>query len=496
MKTVAQLVEVLENGVCRGNKEREITNLSTDSRKIKANGLFICLRGAHVDGHKFVDSAMANGAVAIICDHYLDAFPELTQIIVADTVMAMQAMVPFFYDYPARSLRMIGVTGTNGKTTVTHMIAHILEDAGYCVGIIGTVNIVINGVSEPVHNTTPDVDLLQNTLFRMREAGVTHVVMEVSSHALALGRVAGCKYDTAVFTNLTQDHLDFHKTMDNYAAAKAKLFAMVAESEGNEAKAAVINSDDSYSKVMQDPVLHSHCRLLTYGQNKDAALYISDVAISAQGAKGTLHYSGQQWPFTIQSSGMFNVYNSLAAVGAALMEGIAMPQVLDSMASFIAVAGRFERVDEGQNFTVIVDYAHTPDGLENILRTAREITDGRVLLAFGCGGDRDAKKRPIMGGVAAKLADSIIITSDNPRSENPEQIVREVYAGAQQNASAKVAIACEVDRAAAIHKIIDQAQPGDVVLIAGKGHETYQILNSGTIHFDDREVARKALRGE
>ena len=247
---------------------------------------------------------------------------------------------------------------------------------------------------------------------------------------------------------------------------------------------------------MQDPVLHSHCRLLTYGQNKDAALYISDVAISAQGAKGTLHYSGQQWPFTIQSSGMFNVYNSLAAVGAALMEGIAMPQVLASMASFIAVAGRFERVDEGQNFTVIVDYAHTPDGLENILRTAREITDGRVLLAFGCGGDRDAKKRPIMGGVAAKLADSIIITSDNPRSENPEQIVREVYAGAQQNASAKVAIACEVDRAAAIHKIIDQAQPGDVVLIAGKGHETYQILNSGTIHFDDREVARKALRGE
>ena len=254
MKTVAQLVEVLENGVCRGNKEREITNLSTDSRKIKANGLFICLRGAHVDGHKFVDSAMANGAVAIICDHYLDAFPELTQIIVAGTVMAMQAMVPFFYDYPARSLRMIGVTGTNGKTTVTHMIAHILEDAGYCVGIIGTVNIVINGVSEPVHNTTPDVDLLQNTLFRMREAGVTHVVMEVSSHALALGRVAGCKYDTAVFTNLTQDHLDFHKTMDNYAAAKTKLFAMVAESEGNEAKAAVINADDSYSKVMQDPV--------------------------------------------------------------------------------------------------------------------------------------------------------------------------------------------------------------------------------------------------
>ena len=496
MKTVAQLVSVLENGVCRGDNGKQITNLSTDSRKIEADGLFICLRGVHADGHKFVASAMANGAVAIICDHYLDEFPELTQIVVADTVAAMQTVVPFFYDYPARSLRMIGVTGTNGKTTVAHMIAHILEDAGYCVGIIGTVNTVINGVSEPVHNTTPDVDLLQNTLFRMREAGVTHVVMEVSSHALALGRVAGCKYDTAVFTNLTQDHLDFHKTMDNYAAAKAKLFAMVAESEDNESKAAVINADVSYSKIMQEPVAHSHCHLLTYGQNKSAGLYISDVIISVQGARGTLHYDGEQWPFTIQSSGMFNVYNSLAAVGAALMEGIDMQRVLDSMASFIAVAGRFERVDEGQNFTVIVDYAHTPDGLENILRTAREITDGRVLLAFGCGGDRDAKKRPIMGAVAAKLADSIVITSDNPRSENPEEIIREVYAGAQQNASATVTIACETDRATAIHNIIAQAQPGDVVLIAGKGHETYQILNSGTIHFDDREVAREALRGE
>ena len=389
-------------------------------------------------------------------------------------------------------MRMVGVTGTNGKTTTTHMIRHILKAQGHKVGVIGTVHIMIGDTSYPIHNTTPDVVDLQHILHQMVQENVEYCVMEVSSHALALGRVSGVEFDTAVFTNLTQDHLDFHKTFENYLAAKCKLFEQVsAANQVKDNKGAVINIDDSYGhRVMEKTTAPT----ITYSTLGKGTLNASDVHMSTKNSQYTVNYKGESYPVSMNTTGLFNVYNTLAAIGACLQEGISMEAIDTALKTFSSVPGRFELIEEGQDFAVVVDYAHTPDGLQNILETAKAIKENRIIIVFGCGGDRDATKRPIMGRIAAEYGDKIYVTSDNPRTEDPVQIVKDVEVGVKEALRDGTSYEVIVDRREAINHAIHDAKAGDIVIIAGKGHENYQILKNETIHFDDREEARKALK--
>ena len=492
LKRVEDIVKVISPIRVEGPQTAEVCHITADSRTVQEGSLFICLVGATVDGHSFVEKAVQDGAVAVVVSKPVAVPDHVAVIYVEDTRQALQAAVPFFYDYPASKMRMIGVTGTNGKTTTTHIIAHLLRSQGYTVGVIGTVHILIDDQSYPIHNTTPDVADLQQILQQMVDAGVTHCIMEVSSHALALGRTAGVEYDTAVFTNLTQDHLDFHKTFDNYLAAKAKLFKQVSASyQVKEGKGAVINVDDAYGQSIVDVTTSP---MITYSTEGKGSMNASDLTITAKSSQFTLNYDGKSYPISTKIAGMFNVYNTLAAVGATLYEGLSMEEIVKGLATFTAVPGRFELIEEGQDFAVVVDYAHTPDGLENILQTAKKIVENRILVVFGCGGDRDATKRPIMGGIAAQFGDRVFVTSDNPRTEDPVQIVKDVEVGVREGLHDDVTYEVIVDRREAIHKAIAEATTGDVVIIAGKGHEDYQILKDETIHFDDREVAREALK--
>ncbi len=495
-KTVEQLVSVLnlEGVKVTGAEDKQIEFITHDSRRVRENTLFVCIHGTHVDGNKFIPQAIQSGACAIMTEEDVNVPENITVIKVPDIRVAMENAVPYFYDYPGKKMRMIGVTGTNGKTSSTYMLRDILHKAGYKVGVIGTIKIMIEDEEFPIHNTTPDVIDLQETLHNMYEKNMDYVVMEVSSHALAMNRVAGCEYDTAMFTNLTQDHLDFHKTMENYALAKAKLFdSLTADNLAKTGKTAVINADDEFGgKIM---IEHTKCKLITYGIKNKATLMAENLDIKASGTSFDLEYEGEVIHFDLKVTGMFNVYNVLGVIGVAIAEKISLKLIKEALESFEAVAGRFELVRQGQDFSVIVDYAHTPDGLENVLKTAREIAKKRLIVVFGCGGDRDRTKRPIMGRIAAQLADVVIATSDNPRTEDPEFILSEVEAGVlpalHGNFHEKI-----TDRRKAIFRAIELAQPDDIVLIAGKGHENYQILKTGTIHFDDKEVAIAAIRGK
>lgn len=491
MKIFGDLGKILSINVPKEQENIEITGVTADSREVKEGDLFICLLGGNVNGHDYIDTAISRGAKAVlVCQEV--AVPEGIGVLKVDeTRSAMKVLVPYFYDYPARKLRMIGVTGTNGKTTVTHIIRHLLNKAGYKTGVIGTVHILIEDNSYPIKNTTPDVVELQQTLAKMVEVGVTHCLMEVSSHALALGRVVSVEYDTAIFTNLTQDHLDFHKTFDNYFAAKSKLFETLGKGDiVKEPKTAIVNIDDPYgTKVLAK----TDAFTMTYGV-KGGALQAVDVHLGAKETTFTLLCYGQSYEVHTTNTGMFNVYNTLAAIGAGIAEGLPIETIIEALKSFNAVPGRFEAIEEGQDFAVIVDYAHTPDGLANVLFTAKELVDNKIIVVFGCGGDRDSTKRPIMGRIAAELGQHIIITSDNPRSENPESIIKEIEGGVLKGLLEGDTYEIIVDREEAIYEAIRKAQKGDMVMIVGKGHEDYQVLKDRTIHFDDREVARKALK--
>lgn len=493
MKTIQDLCKQIK-GIYNidGNGATEITGISSDSRHIEKGYLFVCISGVHVDGAQFAAQAVEKGAVAVLTTKHLQLPKNAVQIMVPDIHHALEDMVPYFYDYPGKKMRMIGVTGTNGKTTTTHIIAHILRAAGHHVGVLGTIHALIDDEELPIHNTTPDVVELQHFLALMYEKGMTHVVMEVSSHALALNRVAGIEFDTAVFTNLTQDHLDFHKTMENYVAAKAKLFQSLTEGEPVKPnKTAIVNVDDPWS----DKILAAcHCKVFTYGVEKDADFKGSNLQVELKkssfdvtGPFGSVHLH-------MNITGLFNVYNTLAAVGAAHAEGVDTETIDKAIQSFHSVPGRFELVEAGQDFAIVVDYSHTPDSLEKALSTARALKPNRIICVFGCGGDRDKTKRPIMGKIAAEEADIPIVTSDNPRSENPDTIVAEVEAGVKTGLKPGQHHEVIVDRRKAINRAVQIAKTGDIILIAGKGHETYQILNTGTIHFDDREEARNAVR--
>ena len=459
----------------------QIGGIEHDSRKVTAKNLFVCMEGAHVDGHNFIAQAVDNGAVAVLTARQNFIPPEnISALIVPDMLNALAVIVPYFYDYPARAMRVVGVTGTNGKTTTTYLLREIFLRAGLKVGLIGTIQILIGDETFPNPNTTPNVIDLQHLLAEMRDKKIQVVVMEVSSHALAEHRVAGVEFDTAIFTNLTQDHLDFHGTMENYLRAKTKLFDMVSRRGHKPNKTAVINGDDA---ACEEISRHCLCKKISYGLNASSDLCAVDVDVRADGTKFNLR--GET--YNLHLTGLFNVYNALAAIGAASAENIRADVIKDALENFWSVPGRFERIFSDAPFEIIVDYAHTPDGVENVLRTAAQIVTGKIICVFGCGGDRDHSKRPLMGKIVAELADVIIVTSDNPRTEDPEKILDDIERGIGSKTHERIA-----DRRAAIFRAVELASSGDAVLILGKGHEDYQILNTGKIHFDDREVAREA----
>ena len=491
-KQLEELVALVPGAHVTGNAGTEITSIERDARKAGKGALFACISGAHVDAHSFIPDVARAGARAVLTERASVDVPDGVAVLYVPNLQeALDTIVPYFYDYPARAMRVIGITGTNGKTTTSYLVRAILRHAGHRVGLIGTIQAMIEDEVLPTSNTTPDIIVLQQMLAEMRMRGIDTVVMEVSSHALALGRVAGIEFDTAVFTNLTQDHLDFHKTMENYALAKAHLFELVSAPGTKEGKTAVLNADDAASETMR---AHTHCPVITYGVDHPADLTAQDVQLACDGMELTLMHGGKRL-FHLHTgiTGLFNVHNVLAAVGASLAEHVEAADISAALTAFTGVPGRFELVREGQDFAVIVDYAHTPDGMENVLRTARAVTKGRIIAVFGCGGDRDRTKRPIMGRIGAEMADIAILTSDNPRTENPAAIVDEVERGVLPVIGDKPYEKI-VDRRTAIFHAIQRAQAGDTVVILGKGHETYQILKDGTIHFDDREQAREAIR--
>jgi UDP-N-acetylmuramoyl-L-alanyl-D-glutamate--2,6-diaminopimelate ligase/murE/murF fusion protein len=496
VKNLEQLAALLPYAAIYGRLDREIKAVAHDSRKVVPGTLFVCLTGVHVDGHDFVVDAITQGAVAVLVEKDIPtaAYGDITIIKVENTRTAMQAVVPYFFDYPGQRLRMIGVTGTNGKTTTTYLIRSILRQAGYKVGLIGTIQTMIDDKILPVKNTTPDVIELQSTLAEMVNSGMEYAIMEVSSHALALGRVTGCEFDVGVFTNMTQDHLDFHQTFENYIEAKAELFrSLNRPGSKKNGKAAIINFDDAAGKTMAN---NSDCPIISYAINSSAALTADSLNVEAAGSSFSINGAFGSMPLKLSITGMFNVYNVLAATGVAMAEKVEPAIIKHALESFISVPGRFELVNAGQPFTVIVDYAHTPDGLENVLRTAKQFATARIIVVFGCGGDRDRTKRPIMGKLAALYGDIVLATSDNPRSEEPGKILEDIEVGIKDgmtSANAAKSYQIIIDRRQAITQAIRLAGPQDVVLIAGKGHETYQILQDRTIDFDDRQVAREVI---
>ena len=488
-----ELLALITNTKVRGNPAITIEHIAYDSRRVQPNSLFICLAGNTVDGHDFAIKAVEKGAIAILVEREVAVPHGVVVITTPDTRLAMQAIVPCFFDYPARKLRMIGVTGTNGKTTTTYLLRSILREANYRVGLIGTIQSLIEDHVLSVKNTTPDVVDLQELLWKMVDAKIDYVVMEVSSHALALGRVDGCEFDVGVFTNLTQDHLDYHKTFENYIQAKAKLFSMLSQpNQTKQHKTAVVNLDAVASEVM---LKHANCSAITYSiENPKADIRASHIDIASKASTFVITGPFGSQALNLRITGDFNIYNSMAAISAAIAEEIPFATIVHAIENAKSVPGRFELVDEGQPFSVIVDYAHTPDGLENILKTVRQFAKQKVIVVFGCGGDRDRSKRPIMGRLAAEYADVVIATSDNPRSEDPDAILHEVEQGIRTAIRPGARYEVLVDRREAIKKALATAQAEDVVVIAGKGHETYQVLRDKVIDFDDREIVREIVR--
>ncbi|MDR7522181.1 MAG: UDP-N-acetylmuramoyl-L-alanyl-D-glutamate--2,6-diaminopimelate ligase [Armatimonadota bacterium] len=477
-----------------GSVDREIRGIAYDSREVGPGFLFAALRGRTFDGQAFIQEAVGRGAVAVLVDRPVGAPPGVTLVRVAEARRALAQVTAAFFGHPSRRLHLIGVTGTNGKGATTYLVEAILRAAGRPCGIIGTMGLVTGSEVVPTARTTPEAPDLQAALRRMVDRGCQYVAMEVASHALAQERVTGCQFQVGVFTNLTRDHLDFHRSMEAYRAAKVRLFAMLPP-EGW----AVLNADDPAAPVMRAV---SPARLLTYGLRTPADVRGRDVRLHLAGSEFVADTPAGSIAVSLRLAGGFNVANALAAVAVGITQGIPLPTIARALASVPGIPGRFEAVDEGQPFAVVVDYAHTPDGLDNVLRSARELTGGRLIVVFGCGGDRDRLKRPVMGRIAAKWADHVIVTSDNPRSEDPQAIIEEIRPGVESGAAARassggrgpVRVDIDPDRRRAIAVAIAAARPGDLVVVAGKGHETYQEIAGVKHPFDDRQVVREALR--
>lgn len=472
-------------------QDPEISELAYDSRRVKPGSLFFCIRGEKADGLQFLPDAVARGAVAAVVEDDPGPLP-VPALRVPNVRAAMPDLSAAFFGHPSRRLQLVGVTGTNGKTTTTYLLETVARAAGRSTGVIGTTGARIDGRPAALagDRTTPEAPDLQRLLAEMAAAGAGSgmtVSMEASSHALDLRRTWGCEFDAAVFTNLTQDHLDYHHTMEEYFQAKARLFTEYPRASRKPFHA-IVNVDDPWGRRLAEL---SEGRVWSYGIESRADFQAREIVARPTTLEYRLLAPDGEFQVRLGLGGGFNVYNSLGAIGAARALGVAWEPLLAALAEAVGVPGRFESVPTGGEFSVIVDYAHSPDGVENVLRAARALQPRRIITVFGCGGDRDRTKRPIMGRIAAELSDQVIVTSDNPRSENPQEIIREILAGIPADRAA--AVQQESDRAEAIRQAIDEAGAGDLVVIAGKGHETYQIFAHGTVHFDDREEARKAI---
>ncbi|MEC0246624.1 UDP-N-acetylmuramoyl-L-alanyl-D-glutamate--2,6-diaminopimelate ligase [Paenibacillus chitinolyticus] len=475
-----------------GEETTEISGIATDSRQVRPGDLFVCVPGFVSDGHDFAPKAMELGAAALVTERKLEL--DVPQLIVKDARYAMSVLSACVYGFPSRKMKVIGITGTNGKTTTSFLVEHILRDQGFRTGLMGTISAKIGSEFIPMERTTMEASDLQRTFRLMADEGTDYCVMEVSSHALDLGRVKGVRFRGGVFTNLTQDHLDYHETMDKYEAAKGLLFSRMGNEftgDARDKQYAVLNADDPSAERLAKL---TSAEVITYGVNRDCDVKATNIRITAKGTEfDVVSFAGTE-PMRMKLVGLFNVYNALAAISVSLAEGLSLSRIRESLGSMPGVDGRMEIVDEGQEFLVLVDYAHTPDGLRNALSSIREFAQGRVKCVFGCGGDRDRTKRPLMGKVTGELSDDVYVTSDNPRTEDPGAILLDIVPGLIEAGVDENRYKLLVDRPEAIQKAIEEAGPQDVVLIAGKGHETYQDIAGVKHDFDDRLIARAALR--
>lgn len=470
-----------------------VASLSADSRQVEDGTLFIALRGGGLrDRHDFINIAVEKGASAVLVEEVSDGL-SVPQVVVPDVRLAAAILADKFYQHPSHRLNVIGITGTNGKTTVSQMIDRILTDAGKRTGVLGTIGKRIVGVQGETHNTTPESPEFQKALSEMVAASCDYAITEASSQAIDLRRVAGTRYHAAVFTNLTQDHLDYHGTMENYLQAKAFLFSRLGNTYHDSPEGTpygVLNVDDENSKTLAH---HTSMECFTYGIRNEADVRARDVHILKDGLSFVAQTFVGDSPIRMSLTGQFNVYNALAAITVGIAEGISLSSIATSLANLSAVPGRLERVMADVPFTVFVDYSHTPDGLMNALSACRELTDKRLICVVGCGGDRDKGKRPKMAKTALELADFSIFTSDNPRTEDPDAILDDMMRGIDSRFVDNGRLERIRDRRLAIERAVVGAQAGDVILIAGKGHETYQIVGTTAHHFDDREVAKEAI---
>lgn len=460
-------------------EDMQVTFITADSRKVVPGCIFVCIKGNRFDGHDAAKQALDDGAVLVVCEHDIGLD---RQVVVENTRAALSVMCSNFFGNPASKLRIIGITGTNGKTTTAFLMKNMLERMGHKTGLIGTVKNMAGDKEYPAALTTPESFELHELFNEMVKEGCEYCVMEVSSQALAQERVAGITFAAGVFTNLTQDHLDYHGSFENYADAKAKLFTS--------SELCVLNLDDEHAMAM---MRNSDGRMVTYSVNQDESDYTAKyIRYKNDGIEYELVTMGYVERVKVGIPGEFTVYNSMAAAVTLIEMGFDFSSVLYALSLSEGVKGRIEVVPTDTDYTVIIDYAHTPDGLENIISSLRKIAKSRIITVFGCGGDRDKTKRPLMGSIAAKLSDVIVVTSDNPRSEDPDMIIEDILAGIK---GAKVRKIVEPDRTKAIAAAMNEAQTDDIIVLAGKGHETYQILNTGKIHYDEREIVRGLLDG-
>ncbi|ERI91286.1 UDP-N-acetylmuramoyl-L-alanyl-D-glutamate--2,6-diaminopimelate ligase [Clostridiales bacterium oral taxon 876 str. F0540] len=473
------LLKGIEYSIIKGSADININKMQYDSRNVEENDIFFCIQGFKVDGHKYAQKAADSGATVIVCENIVSIESDCTIVKVPDSRKALAIASSNYFGEPSKKLKMIGITGTNGKTTSTYMMKAILEEAGYKVGLVGTIANYIGDKKIPSHRTTPESLELNELFNEMVSSGVTHCVMEVSSHSLSLDRVYGIKFNEGIFTNLTQDHLDFHKTFENYYNAKLMLF--------KSSNTSIINMDDAYGRRVFEDV---NSKKITYGLGDGAEVTAKNINIHSRGIEFELNYKGESIQINLSIPGKYNVYNALGSAAACLQEGVTLKQVKAGLQK-VFVPGRCEIVSKDYNlgFEIIVDYAHSPDSLENILKTAREFTKGRLICVFGCGGDRDKTKRPIMGNVAASLSDIAVVTSDNPRSEEPLKIIEDILEGIKTDNYLVLD-----NRRDAIKEAIKLAKKDDIIVIAGKGHEDYQELKDKVIHFDEREIIADIIK--
>lgn len=480
---LSKILDKIEGLVFRGNIETEVNEIYYDSRNVLPGGMFVAIKGYKTDGHEYIASAIEKGATVIALEdgsYDVDSIPESISVVIAkDTRELLAFMADNFYSHPSREFKLIGVTGTKGKTTTTYMIKAILEKAGKKVGLIGTIANIVGDTVIPSQRTTPESLDLHRFFRQMADEHVDIVVMEVSSHSLALKRVAGLTFDMAVFTNLTQDHLDFHKTFDNYLATKAKLFEV--------AKEGFVNCDDMYASRLMNMVT---CPITTYGIDNNPFVSARDIIITNSYSEFKLPFNKTIQKIRVGIPGRYTVYNALAAICVCIKLGASVENIISALED-IKVPGRSEVFPNMRGFTIILDYAHTPDSLENIIKACKVYTKGEIILVFGCGGDRDTAKRPMMGEIAGKLADYTFITTDNPRTEEPESIIKQIEEG-MKTTKGKYKII--VDRKKAIEHALRKAKKNDLVLITGKGHETYQEINGVKHHFDEKEIITETLK--